>query len=82
MFDGNIIGEFIELVSKLYRYQKKNSFVSIYCCIFLKCPGKKIIQSWKTKQWPEWLYSTVTVDINQQEDHTKVKVTLVGVPKR
>lgn len=48
----------------------------------LKCPGKKIVQNWRTKQWPDWLYSTVTVSINQQEDHTKVKVTLVGVPKR
>lgn len=45
------------------------------------CPGKKIVQHWRTKQWPDWLYSTVTVNINQQEDHTKVKVTLVGVPK-
>lgn len=45
------------------------------------CPGKKIVQNWRTKQWPDWLYSTVTVAINQQEDHTKVKVTLVGVPK-
>ncbi|XP_050429826.1 activator of 90 kDa heat shock protein ATPase homolog 1 [Adelges cooleyi] len=58
LFDGNIVGEFLEL-----------------------CPGKKIVQSWRTKQWPDWLYSTVTVSINQQEDHTKVKVTLVGVPK-
>ncbi|XP_050533977.1 activator of 90 kDa heat shock protein ATPase homolog 2-like isoform X2 [Daktulosphaira vitifoliae] len=58
LFDGNIVGEFLEL-----------------------CPGKKIVQNWKTKQWPDWLYSTVTVTINQQEDHTKVNVTLVGVPK-
>lgn len=49
---------------------------------YFKCPGKKIVQNWRTKQWPDWLYSTVTVAINQQEDHTKVKVTLVGVPKR
>ncbi|NP_001155868.1 activator of heat shock 90kDa protein ATPase-like [Acyrthosiphon pisum] len=45
------------------------------------CPGKKIVQNWRTKQWPDWLYSTVTVTINQQEDHTKVRVALVGVPK-
>lgn len=48
----------------------------------LQCPGKKIVQNWKTKQWPDWLYSTVTVTINQQEDHTKVRVSIVGVPKR
>ncbi|XP_001950637.1 activator of 90 kDa heat shock protein ATPase homolog 1-like isoform X2 [Acyrthosiphon pisum] len=45
------------------------------------CPGKKIVQNWRTKQWPDWLYSTVTVTINQEEDHTKVRVALVGVPK-
>jgi len=55
------------------------------CIIFIylfQCPGKKIVQNWKTKQWPDWLYSTVTVTINQQKDHTKVRVSLVGVPKR
>lgn len=78
LFDGNITGEFVELVSK---YLIDIFDMNIHF-LFKQCPGKKIVQNWRTKQWPDWLYSTVTVSINQQEDHTKVKVTLVGVPKR
>lgn len=29
-------------------------------------PGKKIVQSWRYKQWPEGHYSTVTININEK----------------
>lgn len=29
-------------------------------------PGKKIVQRWRYKQWPEGHYSTVTLDINEK----------------
>lgn len=43
LFNGNIIGQFEELV-----------------------PGKKIVQQWRYKQWPEGHYSTVTFNINEK----------------
>ncbi|KAK9702970.1 Activator of Hsp90 ATPase, N-terminal [Popillia japonica] len=44
-------------------------------------PGKKIVQSWRYKQWPEGHYSTVTININEKSDHTEVEVIQTGVPK-
>ncbi|EEZ99044.1 activator of 90 kDa heat shock protein ATPase homolog 1 [Tribolium castaneum] len=57
LFNGNIVGQFDELV-----------------------PGKKIVQQWRYKQWPEGHYSTVTFNINEKSDHTEVNVVQSGVP--
>uniref|UniRef100_A0A1B6E8U8 Activator of Hsp90 ATPase AHSA1-like N-terminal domain-containing protein n=1 Tax=Clastoptera arizonana TaxID=38151 RepID=A0A1B6E8U8_9HEMI len=43
-------------------------------------PDKKIVQKWRIKQWPPEHYSTVTIELDQQEDHTVVKLTQTGVP--
>ncbi|XP_044258659.1 activator of 90 kDa heat shock protein ATPase homolog 1 [Tribolium madens] len=56
-FNGNIIGQFDELIQ-----------------------GKKIVQQWRYKQWPEGHYSTVTFNINEKSDHTEVNVVQTGVP--
>jgi activator of HSP90 ATPase len=57
LFNGNIVGQFEELV-----------------------PGKKIVQQWRYKQWPEGHYSVVTFNINEKSDHTEVNLVQTGVP--
>ncbi|KAF6211394.1 hypothetical protein GE061_011906 [Apolygus lucorum] len=42
---------------------------------------KKIVQRWRLRDWPENHFSTVTFVIDQQEDHTVVKITQTGIPK-
>ncbi|CAH0383977.1 unnamed protein product [Bemisia tabaci] len=44
-------------------------------------PGKKIVQRWRSKRWPDGHFSTVTLDIEQQKDHTLVKVSQTGIPE-
>lgn len=44
-------------------------------------PDKKIVQRWRLKGWPAEHYSTVTMDIDQQEDHTVVRISQTGIPK-
>ncbi|CAB0014342.1 unnamed protein product [Nesidiocoris tenuis] len=46
-----------------------------------KVPDKKIVQKWRLKDWPENHFSTVKFVIEQQEDHTLVKITQTGIPK-
>lgn len=43
-------------------------------------PGKKIVQKWRYKQWPEGHFSTVTIVLDEKSDHTEVSVTQTGVP--
>ncbi|GLV31823.1 uncharacterized protein CBL_07583 [Carabus blaptoides fortunei] len=43
-------------------------------------PGKKIVQKWRYKQWPEGHYSTVTINIDEKSDHTEVNLIQTGVP--
>lgn len=43
-------------------------------------PDKKITQRWRLKGWPEGHYSTVSIVIDQQEDHTLVKISQAGIP--
>lgn len=42
---------------------------------------KRIAQRWRSKQWPDEHYSMVTIDMEQQTDHTTVKITQTGVPE-
>ncbi|XP_022904381.1 activator of 90 kDa heat shock protein ATPase homolog 1 [Onthophagus taurus] len=44
-------------------------------------PGKKIVQQWRYKQWPDGHYSTVTINIDEKSDHTEITVVQIGVPK-
>lgn len=44
-------------------------------------PNSKIVQQWRYKQWPAGHYSLVTIDINEKDDHTEVKVVQAGIPK-
>ncbi|CAG9857077.1 unnamed protein product [Phyllotreta striolata] len=43
-------------------------------------PDKKIVKQWRYKQWPEGHYSTVTISIDQKNDHTEVTLEQTGVP--
>ncbi|XP_050300981.1 activator of 90 kDa heat shock protein ATPase homolog 1 [Anthonomus grandis grandis] len=43
-------------------------------------PNKKIVKTWRYKQWPDGHYSLVTIDIDQKDDHTEVTLTQSGVP--
>jgi len=43
--------------------------------------NKKIVQRWRSKWWPAEHYSTVTLEIEQKDDHTELTLTQSGVPK-
>lgn len=44
--------------------------------------NERIVQQWRCNQWPEAHYSTVTLELVQATDHTKLKLTQTGVPER
>lgn len=50
--------------------------------ILLQVTDKKIVQKWRSKQWPQEHYSTVTLEIDQKQDHTELVITQTAVPKR
>lgn len=43
-------------------------------------PNEKIVQKWRFKEWPEGLYSTVTMKLDQKLATTMLKLTQSGVP--
>lgn len=43
-------------------------------------PGKKIVQYWRLKQWPDQHFSEVTFNIEEKEDHTLVTLKQELVP--
>ena len=43
-------------------------------------PGKKIVQLWRSKGWPEHHYSTVTYALAPVKDGTRLRFTQEGVP--
>ncbi|CAK1555458.1 unnamed protein product [Leptosia nina] len=43
-------------------------------------PGKKIVQYWRYKQWPEQHFSEVTFSIEEKDDHTLVTLKQDLVP--
>lgn len=57
LFNGNIVGEFVELV-----------------------PGRRIVQSWRVKRWPAGIFSSVTIELKQQSDHTELFLHQSGLP--
>lgn len=44
-------------------------------------PGKKIVQKWRYKQWPEGHFSQVVLDIDEKSDHTEVRLHQTEVPE-
>uniref|UniRef100_A0A1B6MUF2 Activator of Hsp90 ATPase AHSA1-like N-terminal domain-containing protein n=1 Tax=Graphocephala atropunctata TaxID=36148 RepID=A0A1B6MUF2_9HEMI len=42
---------------------------------------RKIVQKWRSKRWPSEHFSTVTLEIDQKQDHTELTVTQTSVPK-
>uniref|UniRef100_A0A336LKJ5 CSON009954 protein n=1 Tax=Culicoides sonorensis TaxID=179676 RepID=A0A336LKJ5_CULSO len=43
-------------------------------------PHNKITQTWRYKQWPSGHFSHVTLELDEQEDHTELKLTQTSVP--
>lgn len=43
-------------------------------------PGKKIVQTWRASDWPEGLYSKITLELENQKDKTLLKFTHEGIP--
>eukprot|EP00794_Sanderia_malayensis_P020393 gene20393-22405_t len=43
-------------------------------------PEKKIVQKWRFSNWPEGLYSNVTITLNQKEDCTLLELKQTGIP--
>lgn len=44
-------------------------------------PGKKIVQRWRVKSWPDAHYSEVTFDFEEKEGVTELLLTQTGVPE-
>jgi len=42
---------------------------------------EKIVQTWRFKEWPPNVYSTVTMDLQQKSSGTKLKLTQTGIPE-
>lgn len=49
---------------------------------FVELTPSKITQNWRCKQWPSGHFSKVTLEINEKNDHTEVKLTQTGVPTK
>ena len=45
-------------------------------------PGKKIVQSWSTTEWPNGAYSKATFDLKKTKTGTKLTFTQTGVPDK
>jgi len=43
-------------------------------------PNQKIVQKWRFKEWPKDMHSTVTIELDQKDYTTKLKLTQTGVP--
>uniref|UniRef100_A0A182MLW4 Activator of Hsp90 ATPase AHSA1-like N-terminal domain-containing protein n=1 Tax=Anopheles culicifacies TaxID=139723 RepID=A0A182MLW4_9DIPT len=43
-------------------------------------PNKKIVQTWRYKEWPSGHYSSVTMELEEEEDHTILKVIQSMIP--
>ncbi|XP_035898539.1 activator of 90 kDa heat shock protein ATPase homolog 1 [Anopheles stephensi] len=43
--------------------------------------NKKIVQTWRYKEWPSGHYSNVTMELEEEVDHTVLKLTQTMVPK-
>lgn len=63
------VSEFIQRQSHL------NTFI-------LQEQDKKIVQRWRSKRWPDDHYSSVTIEIDQKQDHTELILSQTSVPKR
>lgn len=43
-------------------------------------PNKKIAMNWRNKRWPEGYFSVATLEFEEREDDTLLKLTQTGVP--
>lgn len=43
-------------------------------------PNEKIVQKWRFKEWPEDVYSIVTIKLDQKSDNTILRLTQSGIP--
>jgi len=43
-------------------------------------PNEKIVQKWRFKEWPEGVFSTVTMKLDQKSDNTVLRLTQSGIP--
>lgn len=43
-------------------------------------PHSKISQQWRYKQWPSGHFSNVTIELDERDDHTELRLTQSGVP--
>ncbi|KAL9703825.1 hypothetical protein quinque_007343 [Culex quinquefasciatus] len=43
-------------------------------------PNKKIVQTWRLKQWPSGHFSNVVMELEEREDHTVLKLTQTLIP--
>ena len=44
-------------------------------------PGKRVVQSWRSADWPEGVHSVVTFDLSKQGSGTTLKFSQAGHPE-
>jgi len=44
-------------------------------------PNEKIVQKWRFKEWPENIYSLVTIKLDQKSNNTTLNLTHSGIPE-
>uniref|UniRef100_A0A3B3RS20 Activator of HSP90 ATPase activity 1 n=1 Tax=Paramormyrops kingsleyae TaxID=1676925 RepID=A0A3B3RS20_9TELE len=95
LLDGNVLGEFQELVSvPCWMYTLSLSFLihgerspnfqikllSFFSPFFSQVPEQKIVMKWRYNTWPCEHYATVTMNLLDHGNETELAVELRGVP--
>ncbi|APV44716.1 putative conserved protein YndB, AHSA1/START domain [Dehalogenimonas formicexedens] len=44
-------------------------------------PGRKIVQEWRASDWPSGIFSRVTIDLQEKNGLTTLRLTQEGVPE-
>lgn len=45
-------------------------------------PNKKIVKRWRLKSWPDAHFSTVTLEFEEKDGNTLLKLTQTGIPSK
>lgn len=73
-------GEIFQVIGLTYLEKEllyRQSFLGTFTELV---PNKKIVQSWRYKQWPTGHFSTVTMEFEEMPDHTVLNLKQTLVP--
>jgi activator of HSP90 ATPase len=80
LFDGQIIGEFIELVNDNFEIECR--LFKLNFIFVLQIPNKKIVQKWRFKTWPQGHFSMVSINLKDKGDSTELTLKQSEIPSR